>query len=57
MLVILFEYLFHQPYLPGFYFKNFLLLSAEFLYIHVIKLCVATKFLACTTCVGNKFST
>ena len=41
MLVILFEYFFHQPYLPGFYLKTFLILFVEFLYI--MKLCVATK--------------
>ena len=45
MLVILFEYSFHQPYFPahvhGFYLKTFLLLLVEFLY--VIKLCVATR--------------
>ena len=41
MLVILFEYFFHQPYLPGFYLKTFLLLFVEFLYI--IKLCIAKK--------------
>ena len=41
MLVILFEYFFHQPYLPGFYFKTFLLLFVEFLYI--IKLRVTAK--------------
>ena len=54
MLVILFEYFFHQPYLPGFYLQTLLLLFVEFL--NIIKLCVATKFLVYTTCGGNKLS-